>query len=97
MAKKLYIGRGTGIFQNFRVNQGDVYVLEEAFAKAHADMFYSADEYVEFVEARPAPPSPLAPRRAVIEQATAAPGEVRVVRKPAAKKPAARKPATPKK
>lgn len=96
MAKKLYIGRGTGIFHTgtgqFRVNKGEVYVLDEAFAKQHAGMFYSSDEYVEFIEARPAAPSPMAPRRAEVEQATAAPGEKRVAApKPAPKKPAATK------
>lgn len=86
MTKKLYIGRGTGIFQNFRVIKDAVYVLEESFAKEHADMFYTADEYVAHIEQRPAMPSPLGSRQ--VEQATAAPGEKRVVTKPAPKKPA---------
>lgn len=87
MAKQLYIGAATGFIytkkSRIMVHEGKTYALDPSEIKGHEKMFRTADQQVDHLLRR-------TPQQ--VEQATAAPGEVRTTppRKPRAKPAAAK-------
>lgn len=75
------------------VNEDDFYADDHPYVKAWPDMFGDLDDVLHILKAPARAPKPVP----VVEQATAAPGEVRETARPPVAAPARRKPGRPRK